>query len=243
VWTDIGMKSPASIDHATEAIRTQISLGRLSAVAICVLLADSRQRFFSDDASAWLTWSRDCFGFDRRHSFRCLKAGMLLLVPNLGECPMGHLLGCEPQKLEMLANIPAQQLPALLERWNPAEASREEVREKVKLWADDPDAAAQKLEEEARAKRKAPVAGGAASTVAKAMTRIQKILGGECRDEALAKLDVPAAIRTGYELVDAAMDAIDAGTEMFSIAQYDQFIEVAKAAHVMLVARREKVDK
>jgi hypothetical protein len=54
-----------------------------------------------------------------------------------------------------LAGIPSGQLPALLKHWDPSKATRDEVREKVKLWATDGEGDGKgDTDKDARAKRR-----------------------------------------------------------------------------------------
>jgi hypothetical protein len=166
----LGGPAPGTLAEAGERIAVAVAAGRRAAIDICVLLAHARREWFADDPAKWLEWARDEFGYERRHCFTCLKAGGLLLEPAFDECDMSHLTGCDIPKLEALASIPTTQLAPLLKRWDPAHATREEVREKVKLWCPEED------KEDARATRREPRRTDPAVAFERHLTEAKKIL-------------------------------------------------------------------
>jgi len=123
---------PADLGGVTELIRSQITEGKKAVMRIAVLIAHARREHFAADPAGWLEWARSEFGYERRHCFRCLKAGGLLL----SGVPHAALLGCDTDKLELLAGIPAQLLRPFLERHpDVAELDRDEVRTLCRAWA------------------------------------------------------------------------------------------------------------
>ena len=218
--TTLFERDPVDSLEATQWIRERIESGRRSAVEIAVLIAHVRDVYYVDDASGWLAWAQQEFGYQRRFCFECLKGGRLLTAVH-----HDALARCEPFKLEMLANIPESQLPALLKQWDPSTATREEVRRKVAMWAgsdddpvectrctqefippkdseDDVCPACKKAEKE---RRKA--AGGSVDPIARVEKMLLELVAMMDSDTATVKqaLDGSLGIRAGVKLIVATL--------------------------------------
>jgi len=126
-------REPADLGELTDGITREIATGRRAALRIALLIAHARDAYFPENASEWLGWAREKFGYQRRFVFQCLTAGRLLLSDDL-TVHHGALAACDLRKLEKLGTLHAakpEQCRALLGVWNPAEHSREEVGAKV----------------------------------------------------------------------------------------------------------------
>ncbi len=227
---------PAGLDGVAGLIREHVRLGRRSAMLICVLLAHARQTYFHDDPAGWLEWARTETGFQRRHCFTCLRAGMLILTPRLPDVQHVALLDCDIPKLELLAAIPSHQLPGLLSRWDPAKATRDEVRAKVKLW-DDPGRGEDDAEAKPKRPAKAPETPPARAD--RLVADLVRTIAGNAA-EVRAGIDVPAAIRAAYILLDAALDGVQAQRLPWTRETYATFIDLARQAVAWLETRQAK---
>lgn len=128
-------REPADMRELTEWINEHIAMGRRAAVTIAILIAHAKDAYYVDAASEWLAWAKDEFGYERRMCFLCAKAGRLLL-----QCNIVALAKCDLPKLEMIATLheaKPDQCRALLEVWNPADHSRDEVKAKVASYLDE----------------------------------------------------------------------------------------------------------
>jgi len=128
-------REPNDSGELAEWIDEQHRTGIRAAVRIAVHLAFARSTFFEHDPGEFSRWAGNNWGYKARWLATCVKAGRMIidLTPVSGaRCEL--LLDCSLDKLEALANIPRHQMPALLETWNPAEATRDQVRQKAKLF-------------------------------------------------------------------------------------------------------------
>lgn len=133
-------REPASLTELQDWVHREIHTGRRAAVCISVLLAHARDAYFPDSPGEWLQWAMEEFGYEKRHCFRCLKAGRLLTNPEVPHAALAALAECETDKLEMLATLPSAQLPQFVKRVHPETLSRDELRAKVKLFQDPEEA-------------------------------------------------------------------------------------------------------
>jgi len=191
-------REPAGLSELQDWVHEEIAVGMRAALRIALLLAHARDAYFADAPAEWLTWAREQFGYERRHCFRCLKAGRLLLLDGV---PHEALARCDLEKLEMLARIPGHQLPALLERWDPSTATRAEVRAKVKMW-EDPEEPGGEDEEDARAKRTPPRTKTPAEILEDEIVKVRMLLDDENGPDLVAAVvDEPMVVRTAGQLL------------------------------------------
>jgi hypothetical protein len=176
-----------------------INRGRRYALGLAVLATRVRHRDFPDDPSGWLTWARDSFGYERRFCFQLLSVGNLLMSVH-----HDALIKTDLMKLESLARIPSHQLPALLERWDPSTATREEVRQKVAMWnPEEPE----ETDADAEAKAKRRPQRERPSSAAEAIELLASTCGMDAEGPRRlgAEIDPMVAIRAGFGALSAAI--------------------------------------
>jgi len=149
----------STLEVIEEEIREMISIGYRATQRIAVLISAAKDLHF-ETVPGWQGWCSERFGYAKRTAYDLAKVGGFLrqLLPSAAavvgcasrdaQTGMGGLvvlagrseeplLGCGIQKLACLAELYEQkpdQFLGLMERWNPAEHSREQVRAKVRTF-------------------------------------------------------------------------------------------------------------
>ena len=210
-----GIAVPDDVDDVTRLVREHIAIGRRSALLIALLIAHGRDTCFADDPSAWLTWARDEFGYQRRFCFQCLKAGRLLLATAGDKCINDALARCDLVKLELLARIPAPQLPAFVGHVDVAGMTREQLRDKIAALYPEND------DDEEKAKATRPPRR--TKTAAEKLDDWCVEVAGYTHDtklELLPTLDPMSCFVAGRQLLDLALAKL-ATDKTWSEEQYD----------------------
>lgn len=136
-----------------------VGVGYRATQRIAVLVSEAKDDHF-DTVPGWQGWCSERFGYAKRTAYDLAKVGSFLrrLLPAakvvagcasndaqadsgglmvLAGRPEEPLLGCGIQKLACLAELYEQkpdQFLGLIDRWNPAEHTREQVRAKVRTF-------------------------------------------------------------------------------------------------------------
>lgn len=213
----LALEVPQDLEGITAAVHGRVRAGREAAIAVAVLVAQARCVCFDGRPAEWLSWAQAEFGFERRHCFRLLKVGLLLTTPDIRECDMSHLLGCDLDKMEQLAAIPREQLPALLRHWDPAAASRDEVRAKVRLWDDGDGGEGDGAGESAgkpRRQRQRPDAGEGHTIADDIAALVALANDGGRLSEAASAVDPAEAFLAGFAAFDLGVAAVSGGRQI-----------------------------
>lgn len=122
---------PANLDSATDMMRDAIVDFQRATLRQAVLVSHARSDLFHGEAGPWLSWCMDTCGLKKRYTITLWHAGDLLR-----KCGNPKLLGCSADKLEMVGTLDDNKLAMFLEHNDPAEMTRDEVRDKVATYLD-----------------------------------------------------------------------------------------------------------
>lgn len=151
VW-NTSLATARTLAEIEQEMFTLLELGYRTSQRIAVLVGLAKEYHF-DAVPDWLSWCADRFGYARRTAFQLAKVGKFLwsacgtsaiLLQEFREsastCTPDPILSCDLHKLEYLATLYEEkpdQCMGLVKHWNPAEHTREQVRDKVRAFLGD----------------------------------------------------------------------------------------------------------
>ncbi len=121
-----------SLARISSEVRTALAAASDATLRVAALVLQAKEVHFASSALAWLEWCRKEFRFSRRYCFMLARvADYMRRLDDLPRRAVQHAALLEVTKVEILAAIPPDRLPAFLKAVDVSDLERDELRDAV----------------------------------------------------------------------------------------------------------------